>query len=108
MEDQECGLRLQPKVTYENVDLTPFSVMNVRLAAQVLSKTVSKIFSKYGPVDAVGTAEFFSNILLATSPASSRELKPFKAPFFSNDDSRFSWLKNQFLKFFEDWLRSVK
>ena len=56
--------------------------MNVRLAAQVSSKTVSKIFSKYGPVDAAGTADFFSNILLATSPASSQELKSFNAHFF--------------------------
>ena len=58
LEDQECGLQLLPKITYEHVYLTPYSVMNVRLAAQVLSTTVSKVLSNYGPADAAGTAEF--------------------------------------------------
>ena len=32
--------------------------MNVRLAAQVLSTTVSKVLSNYGPANAVRTAAF--------------------------------------------------
>ena len=40
-EDRECGLHIMPKLTYEHINLTPFSVMNVKLAAQVLSSTVS-------------------------------------------------------------------
>ena len=32
--------------------------MNVRLAAQVLSKTASKVLSNCGRADAAGTAEF--------------------------------------------------
>ena len=52
LEDQECGLQLLSKVTYEHVYLTPFSVMNVRLATQVLSTTFSKALSNYGPADA--------------------------------------------------------
>ena len=32
--------------------------MNDRLAAQVLSTTISKVLSYYGPADAAGTAEF--------------------------------------------------
>ena len=31
--------------------------MNIRLARQVLSTTVSKVLSNYGPADAAGTAE---------------------------------------------------
>ena len=58
LEDQECGLQLLPKITYENVYLTPYSVMNVRLAAQVLSTTVNKVLPNYGPAGAAGTAEF--------------------------------------------------
>ena len=114
-EDQECGLQLLPKITYEHVYLTPYSVMNVRLAAQVLSTTVSKVLSNYGPADAAGTAEFclmfdrfFDIMNVSSTTASSRELKPFNAPFSSIDDPRFSWLKNQFLKYFEDWLRSIE
>ena len=34
-EDLECGLQLCPKITSEHINLTSFSVMNVRLAAQV-------------------------------------------------------------------------
>ena len=115
LEDQECGLQLLPKITYEHVCLTPYSVMNVRLAAQVLSTTVRKVLSNYGPADPAGTAEFclmfdkfFDIMNVSSTTASSRELKPFNAPFSSTDDPRFSWLKNQFLKYFEDWLRSVE
>ena len=38
--------------------MTPYSVMNIRLAAQVPSTTVSKILSHYGPADAAGTDKF--------------------------------------------------
>ena len=54
----ECGLQLLPKITYEHVYLNPYYVMNVRLAAQVLRTTVSKVMSNYRPADAAGTAEF--------------------------------------------------
>ena len=63
----------------------------------------------------LGTAEFclmfdrfFDIMNVSSTTASSRELKPFNAPFSSIDDPRFSWLKNQFLKYFEDWLRSIE
>ena len=115
LEDQECGLQLLPKITYEHVYLTQYTVMNVRLAAQVLSTTVSKVLSNYGPADAAGTAEFclifdkfFDIMNVSSTTASSRELKPFNASFLSTDDPRFSRLKNQFLKYFEDWLRSIE
>ena len=34
-EDRECGLHLLPKITYEHIKLTSYSIMNVKLAAQV-------------------------------------------------------------------------
>ena len=34
--------------------------MNVKLAAQVLSSTASKVMLKYGPSEAAGTAKFCS------------------------------------------------
>ena len=43
---------------------------------------------------------------VSSKTASSGKLKPFNASFLSTDDPRFSWLKNQFLKYFEEWLRS--
>ena len=89
--------------------------MNVRFAAQVLSTTVRKVLPNYGPADAAGTAEFclmsdkFCDIMnVSSTTASSRELKPFNAPFSSIEDPWFSWLKNQFLKYFKDWFRSIE
>ena len=115
LEGQVCGLQPLRKIIYEHAYLTPYSVMNVRLAAQVLSTTVSKVLSNYGPADAAGTAEFclmfdkfFDNMNVSSTTASSSQQKPFKASISSTNDPRFSWLKNQFLRYFEDWLRSVK
>ena len=36
------------------------------------------------------------------------ERKPMLAPFRSINDRRFSWLRNVFLKSFQDWLNSVQ
>ena len=44
IEDLDCGLHLVPKITNDHIRLTPFSVMNVRLATQVLSESVLKYF----------------------------------------------------------------
>ena len=57
-EDRECGLHILPKLSYEHIKLTPYSIMNVKLAAQVLSSTVSKTLTSYGPPEAAGTATF--------------------------------------------------
>ena len=36
------------------------------------------------------------------------ELKRLEAPFLSTYDLRFSWLKHQILKYFEDWLKAIE
>ena len=41
-----------------HIKLTPYSIMNVKLAAQVLSSTVSKTLTSYEPPEAAGTAKF--------------------------------------------------
>ena len=69
--------------------------MNVRLAAQVLSTTLSKVLS-------IMFDNFFDIMNASSTTASSLELKLFNAPFSSINDPRFSWLKNQLLKYFED------
>ena len=58
-EDQECGLHILPKLSYEHIKLTPYSIMNVKLAAQVLSSTVSKTLTSCGPPETAGTAKFW-------------------------------------------------
>ena len=114
-EDQECGLQLLPKLTYEHINLTPYSIMNVRLAAQVLSSTVSEVLTNYGPSDAAGTAkfclmidQFFDIMNVSNTKSGAHQLKPFREPFSSTNDHRFSWLKDKFLKYFEDWLLSIE
>ena len=42
LDDLELGLQLCPKIITEHIKLTPFSVMNVHLAAQVLCTSVYK------------------------------------------------------------------
>lgn len=44
-------LKLLPKLTLEHVKLNPLSVMNVRLAAQILSQSVSNILRLKYPVE---------------------------------------------------------
>ena len=41
------NLKLIPKLTSEHFNLTPFSVMNVRLASQVLSESVSRVIESF-------------------------------------------------------------
>ena len=57
-EDRECGLHILPKLSCEHIKLTPYSIMNVKLAPQVLSSTVTKTLTLYGPPEAAGTANF--------------------------------------------------
>ena len=54
IEDLECGLQLCPKIITDHINLTPYSVMNVRLAVQVLSLSVSTALKTYGPPEASG------------------------------------------------------
>ena len=45
---------------YKHIKLTTHFIMKVKLAAQVLSSTVSKVLLKYRPPEAAGTAKFCS------------------------------------------------
>ena len=57
-EDLNCQLLTCPKLTLEHIKHTPFSVMNVRLAAQILSTSVTTALKTYGPDEATRTAEY--------------------------------------------------
>ena len=69
--------------------------MNVKLAAQVLSSTVSKTLT-YGPPEAAGTATFcllmnslFDIMNIRNIQSHEFERKPFLAPFTSVNDVQF-------------------
>ena len=57
-EDLDSGLKMLTKLTNDHICLRSYSVMNVRLAAQVLSETVGSVLNQFGPLEAAGTAKF--------------------------------------------------
>lgn len=112
--DMECGLKLCPKLTIEHVNLTPFSRMNVRLAAQVLSESVSIALTEYGDESAKATAEFclmldrfFDCMNVRNLDEQIKKRKPFLAPYHSVSDERFDWLIKTFLPYFVNWKKSI-
>ena len=58
-EYRECCLHILPKLSNEDIKLTPYSKMNVRLEAQVLT-AVSKVLLAYGSAEAAEKARFCS------------------------------------------------
>ena len=79
--------------------------MNVKLAAQVLSSTVSKTLTLYGLLEAAGFAKFcllmdsfFDMMNIRNIQSHEFERKPFLTPFTSVSDDWFGWLQNFFLK----------
>ena len=109
----ECGLKVLNKLTSDHINLTPFSVMRVRLAAQVLSETVGSDINSFGHVDAVGTStfclmmdRFFDCLNVKNTMEYKVKQKPFLKPYTSVDDVRFAWL-DHFLDYFEQWKESI-
>ena len=45
---------------------------------------------------------------VSSKTALAREMKQFEVPFLSTDDPRFSVLKYQFLKYFDDWITTIE
>ena len=89
--------------------MTPYSIINVKLAAQVLISTVSKTLKSNGPPEAAGTAKFcllmdsfFDMMNIRNTPLHESARKPFMSRFTSVNADRFGWLQNVFIKYFED------
>lgn len=104
MEDRECGLHLLPKLTYDHVKLSSYSVMNVKLAAQVLSSTVSKVLQNFGPAESAGTVtfcsmmdNFFDIMNIRNTTEGAHKAKPFLVPFTSANDYRLALLMTESL-----------
>ena len=110
----ELGLHLLPKLSHDHINLTSFSVMNVKLAAQVLSSTVAKVLLQYGPPEAAGTAKFcemidyfFDRLNVSNTTEYKTKQKPFLKPYTDINDDRFTWLIDVFLRYFADWKQST-
>ena len=109
------GCKILHKITLQHIQLTPYSGMTVKYAAQVLSKTVSVALRKFGGESTTETATFctlmgcfFDCFNTRHQDEGSRKRKTFLAPYKDQNDERFDWLENVFLKYFEVWEDSVR
>ena len=59
-DEVNSGLKLIPKLTLEDVHLTPYSVTNVSFAVQVLSSTFANVLTNYYGKETHGTAELYN------------------------------------------------
>ena len=114
-ESLDMGLKYLPKLTNEHFQLTPYSVMNVRLTVQVLSFSVGKVLQEFEPPDAVGTEKLcilMDSFIDCLNVINTEEFKTKRKPnlkFYSDpQDERFNWLKNEFLKYFKHWKDSIE
>ena len=113
-DEMSNGLKLLPKLTLEHVKLNPYSIMTVRLAAQIMSESVSNVLYTYYPKETHLAAEFCKNVDKFFDCANTRnqtegmrKRKEFLQPFTSVKDVRFEWLKD-FLGYFEKWRENIK
>ena len=94
--------------------LTSYSKMKVKLATQVLSKSVAIALEESGNEEVVRTAKFYqmmNDLFDCTNVRSitehSRKRNHFIKLYTSCDDEHFTWLTNVFLKYLEDWKQST-
>ena len=112
--DQRFAVHALPKLTLDHIALTCYSKMKVKLAVQVLSKSVAIALRETEKDDVLGTAEFCDMMNGFFDCTNGRSLtehvqkkNSFVMPYQSPDDERLAWLKNVFLKYLESWKRST-
>ncbi|XP_068737221.1 uncharacterized protein [Montipora capricornis] len=113
-QDLDNGLKLLPRLTYEHINLTSYSVMRVNLAAQVLSESMAAVLKTFGPPEAAGTArlcemvdQFFDCLNVRNLNEHQRKRKPFLEPYRSAQDRRFDFLL-EFLQYLQIWKESTE
>ena len=112
--DQAVALHVLPKLTLEHIVLTSFSKMKVKLATQMLSRSVALALEGSGNSEVLGTAKFcrmMNNFFDCTNVRSLQEHEKKRndliKPYTAVDDHRFGWLRDVFLKYLEDWKKST-
>ena len=106
-EDLENGLKILPKISNDHVYLNSYSVVTVKYAAQVLSKTMLIALSQYGSPDTSETARlsyminnFFDGLnVRSTTEAVKDGIK---------NNQRLQWLENTFLNYLNQWKKNVE
>ena len=108
--DQAVALHVLPKLTLEHIVLTSFSKMKVKIATQVLSRSVALALEGSGNSEVLGTAkfcrmmnDFFDYTNVRSLQEHERKRIDLIKPYTAVDDHRFCWLRDVFLKYLEDW-----
>ena len=110
--DQEFALHTLSKLSLDHIVLTSYSKM--KLATHVLSRSVAIALTQSRKEEVAGTAQFCqmmndffdcTNVRSLTEHVSKRN--HFIKPYESQDDEKFSWLKDVFLNYFEQWRQST-
>ena len=101
-------------LTTEHVMLNSYSVMNVKLAASVLSESTFISLQLYGPPGAKETALFCRQFdkffdcfnVKDTHQKCTKKIKPFLEKYESEDDVRFDWL-DSFIAYLDEWKQNI-
>ena len=108
-DEVENGPRVDTKLSYEHIQLTHYSVMNVRLAAKTRSATTASVLRTYYRDDTFETAlcenteKIFESLNVRNTSEGDQKRKNFRKPYRNIDDPRFDWFQNVFLKYLSDW-----
>ena len=107
---ENLQLKILPKLQRDHTFLTPYSRINVRLAAQVLTKSVANILRNYYPCKTHKTAEFcemmnnfFDIFNVQNSVEGIKTKNSFLKSFTSDTGQRSEWLCYTFLPYFTNW-----
>jgi hypothetical protein len=111
----DCQQELKrTRLTYHHVHLTPSSVMNVRLAVQVLSERVGKVMQATGGEECQETAnlilmmdKLFDCLNVRSKDKGKQSRKPFLNPYTSVDDERFAFFSDV-LSWLIEWRQAIQ
>ena len=114
-DEVENGLKVYTKLSYEHIQLTHYSLMNVRLALQTLNGTEASALRRYYGHDTSETALFYENmdnffdaLNVRNKSEGDRKRKKFLKPYWNIDDPRLDSLRNVVLKYLSDWKERIK
>ena len=96
--DAESHLKALSKITYDHIILTPYLVMSVDLAAQILSSTMTSVLNHHGGNELSHTSkycdiidQFFDCMNVRIVSEHIRKRKKKVAPYTAVDDERLNW-----------------
>lgn len=112
--NEKKQLKMLRKLRNDHIYQTSHSLMNVRLAAQVLSSSVAKVMNLHGGEEAKETAKYIANMDRFFDCLNTRSLtegietqKDSLPPYTDMNDIRFNFL-DEFLRYLEQWKISVQ